>query len=155
MNSKKQSINLASSFDSFKYNVISYLQKLKIRQCTEWKELKIIELEDEIVVSNIEEGRVVGSIMFPKKDDRQAKLFLVQVSDKLGRLKPHQPVVINNNYYEHFNFNPRTPNEEELKVINNIFKKVKNLTYGIKEKPAERPKQRKLTRPNRFNLDEE
>ena len=151
----EQSINLGSSFDSFKYNIISYLQKLENEKCTKWEELQVIELEEVISVSNIEKGRVVGSIMFPKKDDRLAKTFLVQVSDKKGRLKPYQQVVINNHYYEHFNFNPRIPNKEELKVINNIFKKAKNLTYGIKEKTHPEPRQRKLTRPNRFNLEEE
>lgn len=152
--SNKQTINLDSGFDSFKYNVISYLQKLEIGECTKWEGLQIIELEDVISVSNIEKGRVVGSIMFPKKDDRQAKTFLVQVSDVKGRLKPYQTVVINNNYYEHFNFNPRTPTKEELKVINNLFKKVKNLTYGIKEKQNKELKQRKLIRPSKFNLEE-
>lgn len=154
MSSNEQTINLGSNFDSFKYSIISYLQKLEIGECTKWEGVQVIELEEVISVSNIEKGRVVGSIMFPKKDDRQAKTLLVQVSDVKGRLKPYQTVVINNNYYEHFNFNPRTPTKEELKVINNIFKKVKNLTYGIKEKQNKEPKQRKLIRPSKFNLEE-
>ena len=153
MSSNEQTINLGSNFDSFKYSIISYLQKLEIGKCTKWEGVQVIELEEVISVSNIEKGRVVGSIMFPKKDDRQAKTFLVQVSDVKGRLKPYQTVVINNNYYEHFNFNPRTPTKEELKVINNLFKKVKNLTYGIKEKQNKEPKQRKLIRPSKFNLE--
>lgn len=153
--SRQQTINLGSSFDSFKYNIISYLQKLEKGQCNEWKALQIIEFEDEIFVGDIEKGKVVGSIMFPKKDDRHAKTFLVQVSDEKGRLKPYHTVVINNNSYEHFNFIPRFPNEEEIKVINNIFRKAKNLTYGIREKQKKEPKQRKLIRPNRINLDQE
>ena len=154
MSSNEQTITSGSNFDSFKYSIISYLQKLEIGECTKWEGVQVIELEEVISVSNIEKGRVVGSIMFPKKDDRQAKTLLVQVSDVKGRLKPYQTVVINNNYYEHFNFNPRTPTKEELKVINNIFKKVKNLTYGIKEKQNKEPKQRKLIRPSKFNLEE-
>lgn len=150
-----QSINLASSFDSFKYNVISYLQKFEIGECTKWEGLQVIELEEAISVSNIEKGRVVGSIMFPKKDDRLAKTFLVQVTDKLGRLKPYQTVVINNEHFEHFNFIPRTPNKEELEAINDIFTKVKKLTYGIKEKKQQGHKKRKLIKVNRFNLEEE
>ena len=154
MSSNEQTINLGSNFDSFKYSIISYLQKLEIGECTKWEGVQVIELEEVISVSNIEKGRVVGSIMFPKKDDRQAKTLLVQVSDVKGRLKPYQTVVINNNYYEHFNFNPRTPTKEELKFINNIFKKVKNLTYVIKEKQNKESKQRKLIRPSKFNLEE-
>lgn len=154
MSSNEQTINLGSNFDSFKYSIISYLQKLEIGECTKWEGVQVIELEEVISVSNIEKGKVVGSIMFPKKDDRQAKTLLVQVSDVKGRLKPYQTVVINNNYYEHFNFNPRTPTKEELKVINNIFKKVKNLTYGIKEKQKKETKQRKLIKLSKFNLEE-
>lgn len=153
--SNKQTINLDSGFDSFKYNVISYLQKLEIGECTKWEGLQIIELEEVISVSNIEKGRIIGSIMFPKKDDRIAKTFLVQVTDKLGRLKPYQTVVINNKHFEHFNFIPRSPNTEELIAINNIFNKVKNLTYGIKEKKPQGLKKRKLIKVNTFNLEEE
>lgn len=153
--SKHQFITLGNSFDSFKYNIMSYLDKLSCNSVFKWDGLKIVEFDEEIYVGNIEEGKVVGSIMFSKKDDRHAKIFLVQVRDKKGNLKPYQMVAINNDIYEHFNFIPRVPTEEEIKVINDIFNKVKNLTYGIKPKKVNLPKKKALVRLNKFDLDNE
>lgn len=152
---KQQLIILGNNFDSFKYNILSYLQKLECGECSIWNGLKIIEFEEEIYVGNIEEDKIVGSIIFSKKDDRQAKIFLVQVRDNKGKLKKlSQRVVVASDKYEHFNFIPIIPTNEEIKVINDIFKKVKNLTYGISDKKVNEIKKRVLTRENKFDLDE-
>ena len=122
-----------------------------------WKGLRIIEFEDEevIQVANIEKDKVIGTITFHRKDSGNVILFFVQVRDSKERLKSPQRVCINVSGSNNLDSNLRIPNEEEIKTINAIFKKVRNRVYGIEDKVST-PKKRELVRPKGWNnFDEE
>ena len=153
----QQIITLATDFISFKYRVISHLDKIKNNPNLVWKGLKIRELEDgEIIqVDNIADDKIIGTITFHRKDSGDVILFLVQIRDVKGNLKQPQRVCINIGRTNKIENNLRVPNTDETKVLNDMFTKVKNRVYGIKEKNST-PKKKKLARTKGWNnFDEE
>lgn len=152
----QQIITLGNDFISFKYRVISHLDKLKNNPNLAWVGLNIREFEDgEIIqVDNIVDNKVVGTITFHRKDSGDVILFLVQIRDVKGSLKQPQRVCINIGMTNKIENRLRIPNIEETEVINAIFTKVKNRVYGIKDKTST-PKKRVLARTTRWNNFEE
>ena len=153
----QQIITLATDFISFKYRVISHLDKIKNNPNLVWEGLEIRELEDgEIIqVDNIADDKIIGTITFHRKDSGDVILFLVQIRDVKGNLKQPQRVCINIGRTNKIENNLRVPNTDETKVLNDMFTKVKNRVYGIKEKNST-PKKKKLARTKgRNNFDEE
>lgn len=122
---------LGEEFEGFRYNVISYLGEAKGRRTLVWDDLKIIELDKEIYIEDFSEGKLVGAILFLKRDFENEKVFFVQIRDGSGGLKPFQRVSFDISKWGYSQIYLREPSADELRFLDDIFKKVKNLAYGV------------------------
>lgn len=113
-------------FDAITSSVKSYLDNIKNDLIDKFPEgLEIHETADGIKVSNIYNGIIMSTIVFPKKNKKDnLRIFDIQTTSKKGYLLPPQTVGLYTSEFEGLESVPNRPNEAQEKALLSIQKKI-------------------------------
>ena len=133
-----QRLEQFAAFESLKNNIFNYIKYKKLGLISGNLEgLKLKETQEEIYLEVIHEGRILCSIAFPKEESNSnLRIFSIQTLSNKGNLSKPEIVGLYKEKCESLKTYPKQPDENQMKIIIAVKKKVESMTKSLKEEAS-------------------